>query len=152
MGATIDDLSPKSFKIKIKGVELKCNPPRLSDALILAKTGDILENPQNYKSDDIRQAESDISDVIIRLIPEVKGRELGIDSLIEILGEIMQHIEPDDNKELKDNKVEITTQKRRGLANDFAPVLAFLYRLYSGKCAQRICEVIFRIGQRNVQA
>lgn len=105
MSLTIEDLKPKNFKITIKGVELDCKPLRLSDALVISKLGDIFQNAKTASREDIEQSEKDMDAVIAKLIPDLTGVELDISSILEVLSQLMDHVEPADNKELKEKGV-----------------------------------------------
>lgn len=114
MALTIDDLKPKSFKVNVKGVELECQPLRLSDALSLAKIGDVFSNSANYGRSDFETAEADLESVVGKLVPELAGVKLDINSSLELITQMMQTIEPEDNKELKDKGVSFETDPKAG--------------------------------------
>lgn len=109
---TIEDLQPKPFKITLKGVELLCAPPRLSHTLILAKVGNIFQNSKDATKDEMRQAESDINEVVGELIPDLKDVQLDMNATLELITQLMDNIQPSDNKELKENKVEVNTDPK----------------------------------------
>lgn len=112
MSVTIDDLQPKAVEIEIKGVKLTSKPLRLSHVLTLAKLGNIFQNPEEYKRDQIKQAESDIDEVIGELIPDLAGKQLDSNVVLDLIQQLMETVEPDDNQELKEHKVEIDTDPK----------------------------------------
>lgn len=112
MGLTIEDLKPKSFKITVKGVELECSPLRLSHALTVAKLGEVFQNSKDATKAQIAQAEVDMDEVISELIPELKGINLDISSVIEIITLMMETIQPSDNKELDEQGVDISNDPK----------------------------------------
>lgn len=112
MGTSITDLMPKNFTVKIGDVELQCKPLRLSHALIVGKIGDVFQNPKNYNSAEIKQAEKDIDVVIAELVPELKGVELGITELVELIPQLMTSSQPSDDKELRDAGVRFDTDPK----------------------------------------
>lgn len=100
MALTLEDLQPKSFVIKIKDIELKCKPLRLSHTLILAKVGDVFQNISNATAETIEQAEKDIDKVFSDLIPELKGMQLDMQATVDVITQMMEQIQPSDNAEL----------------------------------------------------
>ena len=111
MSVTIEDLKPKPFTVNIKGLELQCKPLRLSHALIVAKVGNIFQDSKASKQE-IKQAEVDIDEVIVDLIPELKGIQLDMNLTIELIQQLMEHVEPADNKELKNKGVAFDTDPK----------------------------------------
>lgn len=105
MSITINDLSPKPFKVNIKGLELTSQPLRLSHALVLTKIGNIFQNIEGAKKAEITQAEKDLDEVIGELIPELKDVKLDMATTLSLIEQLMSTIEPDDNKELKEKGV-----------------------------------------------
>lgn len=105
MSITINDLSPKPFKVNIKGLELTSQPLRLSHALVLTKIGNIFQNIEGAKKSEITQAEKDLDEVIGELIPELKDVKLDMATTLSLIEQLMSTIEPDDNKELKEKGV-----------------------------------------------
>lgn len=114
MAMTIEDLKPKNFTINVKGLALQCRPPRLADALLLSKLGDIFQNPGNFTKEDLQQAEADVDSVIESLIPELKGVELDLNGIMTVISQVMDNIEPDDNKELKNKGVSFGDDPKTG--------------------------------------
>ena len=102
---TIEDLRPKNFSVTVKGVELQCKPLRLSHALIVAKIGEVFKDSKSATKQQINQAQIDMDEVITELIPELKGIELDISAVMELIEQMMNTIQPDDNKELSDKGV-----------------------------------------------
>lgn len=105
MSVSIEDLKPKSFTITVKGVELECQPLRLSDALIISKVGKVFENPTDVSNEKIAEAEQDMDNVISKLIPELKDVQLDMGSTLEVITQLMSNVEPTDNKELREKGV-----------------------------------------------
>lgn len=105
MGLTIQDLQPQDFKVSIKGVELTCKPLRLSHTLILAKVGDVFQNVGECTTEQLKQAEKDLDEVTTELIPELQGISLDMRSSMELITQMMEQVEPEDNKELAANGV-----------------------------------------------
>lgn len=111
MSVSIEDLRPKPFTIKVKGVELTCKPPRLSHGLINNKIADVMKNAEKYSNEEIRQAERDMDMVISELIPELSGFELDADTIIEIVTQINSNATPTDNQELEKQEVKLGDPK-----------------------------------------
>lgn len=109
---TIEDLKPKSFKVNIKGVELECKPLRMSHTLVISKIGEIFQNIGASSKEQIKQAEADMDEVVADLIPELSGIELDMQSTLDLITEMMAHIQPADNKELNDKGVEFNTDPK----------------------------------------
>ncbi len=112
MGLTIEDLKPKNFKVKIKGVELDCKPLRMSHTLIVSKIGEIFQNINISTKKEIKQAEVDMDEVIAELIPELDGVKLDMESVLELITSMMESIQPSDNKELKEKGVAFDTDPK----------------------------------------
>jgi len=98
---TLDDLRPKKFPITVRGVNLQCSPLRLSHALIITKVGKVLENPADAKTEDIKQAESDLDGIIMELIPELKDIKLDMMDSVSIISQMSENIDPEDSKYLE---------------------------------------------------
>ena len=109
MALTIQDLQPKNFKIKIKGVEVDCKPPRLSHTLVISKVGEVFSNVSTASRADITNAEKDFDWVVEQLIPELKGIELDMAAVIEIITQIMEQVSPEETKELDSKGVKFDT-------------------------------------------
>lgn len=105
MPLTIEDLKPKNFKVKLKGVELESKPLRLSHALMVVKLSEIFQNPDKATKEQIKQAEADMDELIAELIPDLKDIQLDINSTSDLITELMNHVQPSDNKELTDKGV-----------------------------------------------
>ena len=105
MALTIEDLQPKDFTINIKGVELTCKPLKLSHALMLSKIGDIFSNPQSATKAQIKQAETDLDEVIEEVLPELKGKQLDMMATFDVITKMMEQIEPTDNQQIKEKGV-----------------------------------------------
>jgi len=89
MSITINDLSPKPFKVNIKGLELTSQPLRLSHALVLTKIGNIFQNIEGAKKAEITQAEKDLDEVIGELIPELKDVKLDMATTLSLIEQLM---------------------------------------------------------------
>lgn len=109
---TIEDLQPKPFTVTVKGVELSCKPLKLSHALIMAKVGNVLQDSANTSKQQIKEAEADITEVIGELIPELANKELDMTSLLSLIEQMMNSIQPEDNKKLKDQNVKVDTDPK----------------------------------------
>lgn len=107
MSVSIDDLKPKTFKVIVNDVELVCQPVRMKHALILAKVGNTFENASNASDSDIDKAQEQVDKVFGELIPEINGMDLDMQVTMSILEQIMEHIAPDDNKELSEKGVSL---------------------------------------------
>lgn len=103
---------PKNFTITVKGVELQCKPLRLSHALIVSKIGNVFQAPKDFNSKEIKQAEIDLDDVLTDLIPELKGISLGINDTVELITQLMDNVQPTDDKEVKDAGVRFDTDPK----------------------------------------
>lgn len=114
MSLTVEDLKPKSFTVTVKGVELQCKPLRLSHALTVAKIGNVFQESATASAEQISQAEKDMDAVIAELIPELKGIELDVGAVLELIEQMMKQIQPADNKELTDKGVSFGTDPKAG--------------------------------------
>jgi glutamyl-tRNA reductase len=112
MSINVSDLQPKPFKITIKGIELESKPLRLSHALTVSKLGDIFQNSNKASKQEIKQAETDLDEVIADLIPDLKDIQLDITSIMELLEQLMGNIEPADNAELKEKGVKFDSDPK----------------------------------------
>lgn len=112
MSVSIEDLQPKSFKVTVKGVELTCKPLRLSHALTLSKVGEIFQNTKDATPEEIQSAEKQMDGLVGELIPELKEVQLDVGSILELLGQMMETIQPTDNKELEKNGVKFDTDPK----------------------------------------
>lgn len=112
MSLTVEDLKPKPFKIKINGVELTSQPIRLSQALVLTRVGKLFEDSSSATKQEIKQAEADIDEVFTELMPELKDAKLDSGVSLEIISQLMDSIQPSDNKELKKRKVKFDTDPK----------------------------------------
>lgn len=112
MAINLEDLKPKTFKVKIRGNEIDCSPLRLSHALAVAKIGNVFQNPAEYNKEQIKQAEADMDDVIGELMPEIAGIKLDISNTIDVITQMMGQIEPSDNKELREKGVKLTADPK----------------------------------------
>jgi len=112
MALTIQDLQPKGFKVEIKGLILDCKAPRLSHTLVLSKVGEMFNNLDKLEREDIVKAEKDFDWVVAELIPELKGIELGIQDVLEIVTQIMEHVAPEENKELEEKGVKFDSDPK----------------------------------------
>lgn len=112
MSVSVNDLQPKSFKIKVNDVELTSKPIKLKHALILAKVGNVFENASSASNKDIESASDSIEEVLAELIPELKDIDLDMTITMEIMTKLLEHINPDDNQELIENKVSMNTDPK----------------------------------------
>lgn len=111
MSITLEDLKPKQFKINIRGYETVCNPPRLSHALILTKVGEVFKEARTATKEQFKQAEIDFDEVVGELAPELKEIKFDVSVAMDIISEILEHIQPSDNKALKEAGVELNSPK-----------------------------------------
>ena len=118
MGVTIEDLKPKNFKMKIaikdseEKLEIECKPLRLSHTLTIAKVGNVLQNPDGSTKQKIKEAEQDMDEVISELIPELTGISLDIRTTISIIEQMLETVEPADNKEIREKGVKFDTDPK----------------------------------------
>lgn len=117
MALTIEDLQPKDFEITIGGeLKLECKPPTLAHILALSKIGNIFQNINKSNRLEITQAQNDFNWVIGELVPDLKGKDLDFKYITEIITEIMQHVSPEETKELDELGVKIDSDpKAEGL-------------------------------------
>lgn len=108
---TIDDLKPKTFTITVRGVELECKPLRLSHSLIISKISDVFQNPDKYDAKQIIKAQEDIDFVFSDVIPALKF-ELDMSTTLEVIMQLMETIQPDDDKFLKENGVDLDPKEQ----------------------------------------
>jgi esterase/lipase len=109
---TIEDLKPKSFTVKVKGVELECKPLRMSHTLVISKVGEIFQNIGTVDKKQIQQAEADMDEVIAELIPELKEIQLDMQGTLDLITSMMENIQPADNKELTEKGVEFNSDPK----------------------------------------
>lgn len=112
MALTVDDLIPKDFEVNIDGVKVMCKPPRLSHLLVLNKVGDAFKNIEKLEREDIIKVEGDFNWVVSDLIPELSGKQLPIQSMLDVITQIMDSVEPDENIELKEKGVKFDTDPK----------------------------------------
>lgn len=112
MAVSVDDLKPQPFKISVKGVEVTCSPLRLSHALMIARVGNTFQDPTQATTDQMRNAEREMDEIIAELIPELKDVRLDVAAVLEVVNQLMDHIQPADNKELKDKGVSFDTDPK----------------------------------------
>jgi hypothetical protein len=84
----------------------------LSHALVVSKIGKVFENPSDYNSAQIKQAEDDLDSIVAELIPEIKDVKLAMGDLLKIIEQMMVSIEPSENKELKEQGVEVQSDPK----------------------------------------
>lgn len=112
MALTIEDLKPKSFTVNIRGVEVSCKTPRLSHILVISKVGESFQNISDLKREQIQEAEKDFDWVVAELMPELKDVELDMQSVIDVITQIMEKIQPEESKELSDKGVKFDTDPK----------------------------------------
>jgi len=105
MALTIQDLQPKEFIINIKGVEVPCSPPRLSHTLIISKVGEVFQNIKEVSREDIQAAEADFDWVVSELMPELKDIKLDMQSVLDVITQMMAQIQPEESKQLAEQGV-----------------------------------------------
>ena len=113
------DLQPKQFKVKIKEKDYLCKPPRLSHRLIMAKVQPLFTAAEglargedvSISAEQMVQYENELDFMIQDLIPELKGVELDILDIADLLSQLMDSMLPEDSKELKDSKVKVNDPK-----------------------------------------
>ena len=107
MSINIEDLQPKSFEVTIKGQTTMCKPPRLSHIFILSKIGNLFQATDTASSTEVKQAEKDLDDVFGDLIPELKGVNLEMQAVIDLITQIMENVSPSENRELDTQGVKL---------------------------------------------
>ena len=112
MSLTINDLQPKAFTITVEGVELQCQPPKLRHVLLLTKLGEVFQNAKSATINDIEQAEVELDKVISELIPELAGKQINVSATLAIIEQVMNQIQPDDNKELNEQGVSLSADPK----------------------------------------
>ncbi len=110
---SIEDLKPVKFKVNIRGVELHCLPLRLSHALVVAKIGEVFQDPKGSKTAEIKQAQADMDEVIAELIPELQGVELNMTDTIDLITQLTEANQPTDNQYLKESGVQFENPKAK---------------------------------------
>ncbi len=112
MSLSIDDLRPKPFKVVIKGVELECQPLRLSHALAISRIGELMQNSAKHSMDDIRVSEKELDTIISELIPELGDINLELSAVMQLFEQMMDHIQPVEDQELKKNNVKLDSDPK----------------------------------------
>ena len=114
MGLTVEDLKPKNFKIIIKGVELDCKPPKLSHILMFSKVGETFNNLKDVTKESVVQAQNDFDWVVGELLPELNDIDLDMQSVIDVITQIMEQVSPEETKELDARGVKFDTDPKVG--------------------------------------
>lgn len=112
MALNITDLQPKSFEVTIKGQTTECKPPRLSHIFILSKVGNLFQDPAASTASEVKQAEKDLDGVFEELIPELKGVTLEMQAVLDLITQIMNNVNPSENKELDEQGVKIDSDPK----------------------------------------
>lgn len=112
MGLTIDDLQPKDFTINLNGVELTCKPLKLSHTLALASVGSILDNINNASIEEIKRVEKNVYAVIPEIIPELTGKTLDGNTILNIITQVMTASQPSEIEFLEKNGVKIDSDPK----------------------------------------
>jgi hypothetical protein len=112
MSINISDIQPKPFDIDVDGLVLTCEPPRLSHVLMMSKIGAVFQDPGKATTADIKQAEADMNGIIADLIPALKDKQLSVNATLSIITQLMEQIQPADNKELNDKGVSFGTDPK----------------------------------------
>lgn len=112
MPLTIEDLRAKNFNIKVKGVELTCKPLKLTHALTVSKVGEVFQNAKEATKQQRIEAQNDMDELIKELVPELSGVELDLSATLEIITQMMEHVQPADNKELEEKKVKFDSDPK----------------------------------------
>lgn len=112
MSLTIEDLQPNKFTITLDGLELEADQPELYQIVQLQKLGYVFQNPQDHSKQQIKVASDGAVEVIGELIPQLKDKKIKIKYLLEIIGQLIAEVQPDDNKYLSDNNVKFDTDPK----------------------------------------
>jgi hypothetical protein len=112
MALSIDDLIVKDTIIDVEGVKLNCKPPKMSHLLVLNKIGEGFKNISNLSREEIISLENDFEWVINDLIPELSGKVLQIQVMLDVITQIMEQVEPEENKELAEKGVKFDTDPK----------------------------------------
>lgn len=105
MALNISDLQPKSFTVKLGEQTTECAPLKLRHIFILNKLGTVFQNPESATREQIEEAEADFNYVVGDLIPELQGVNLPIDMMMDLITQMMETVNPTENKELADKGV-----------------------------------------------
>lgn len=106
MALNISDLQPRPFTVNLgKGGTTECKPLRMSHIFMLNKLGSVFVEPEKATREQIAAAEADFDFVIADLIPELAGVQLGLDTVMSLIGQMMETVNPSENKELDDKGV-----------------------------------------------
>lgn len=105
MALNISDLQPKPFTVKLRDQTTECAPLKMRHIFILNKIGIILQKPAEATKEQILEAETDFNYIIADLIPELTGVTLPIETMLDLLTQMMETITPSENKELADKGV-----------------------------------------------
>lgn len=98
---SLDDLRPKSFQVEVRGVKLNCKPLRLSHGLLVGKLGEAFQDTSKLTKQEIKQIQSDVDELVIELIPDLKDVELNMADTVELLSQLTDGIQPSDNEYLE---------------------------------------------------
>jgi hypothetical protein len=112
MSVSINDLQPQPFTVKIKGQEIQSQPLQLKHALVLAKMGSIFQDPAKATGEQIESAQADITKVFNELMPDLVGVTLDMQMTMEIMTQVMNQIDPEDNKELEKHKIKLNADPK----------------------------------------
>jgi len=108
---SVEDLQPKPFTVTIKGMEYESKPLRLSHALMVSKIGAIFNDVRNSNLKETKQAETDLDLIIADLIPDIKDAHLDLLTVMDLLAQLMDSVQPTEQQELEDNNIEISEKK-----------------------------------------
>lgn len=105
MALNISDLQPKPFTVTLGEQTTECQPLKLRHIFILNKLGTVFQNPDTATREQIEEAEADFNYVVGDLIPELKDVSLPIDMMMDLITQMMETVNPTENKELADKGV-----------------------------------------------
>lgn len=112
MALKISDLQPKPFTVKLGEQETECAPLKLRHIFILNKLGSVFQNPETATREQIEEAEADFNYVVADLIPELKDVNLPIDMMMDLITQMMETVNPTENKELAEKGVSFDTNPK----------------------------------------
>lgn len=107
----IDALAPENITIKYSGQSITISQPSTVDILKLGKYQTKLANFEDLEDSEIESYTKIVTDILQRLIPELAGRQLTLQTLLRIPSLIIDATTPkgeDDDKP----KVEATTDPK----------------------------------------
>lgn len=96
----LDALVPPSARIKFGEKEIEVHPPKTGDLLRLASLGKKMEGAADLKPEELEQLVADMTEVVVKIIPELSDASLNTQQLLKLVQLISEMGTPPEAKEL----------------------------------------------------